>query len=141
MTMLAVLPLVLLQIATQPTGQSELLVTGPKVVFFGPTRAERDSIIRIEGSEIGATFDDFDYYSAKANTYVKGHGVPAEFSTHTVIMVRIGDHGIRKIDRKAIPDYLGVILTDGVQEPRLIQGIATDEELIEEIKDFFHLKN
>lgn len=138
LTILTFLPLVLLQIVPQRADRSELQVTGPKVVFFGPTRAERDSIIRAEGVEVGAIFDDFDYYTAKANTYLKNRGVPTEFSTQTVIMVKIGDRGLRKIDRKTIPDFLGVILTDGVQEPRLLQGIATDEELIGEINEFFH---
>ncbi len=140
LAILALLPLIVPQVIVQRSGPSELLVTGPKVVFFGPTRAERDSIIRTEGIVAGATFDDFDYYTGKANAYLKGRRIPAEFSTHSVIILKIGDRGIRKIERKTIPDYIGVILTDGVQEPRLIQGIATDEELIGEINDFFQFK-
>jgi len=140
MDFLTLLTLILLQTTQMQTGQSELQVTGTKVLFFGPTQAERDSVIRTEGIEAGAAFDDFDYYTAKATAYLKGRRIPAEFTTRTSILVRIGEHGIRKIDRKKIPDFIGVILTDGVQEPRLIQGIATDEELIGEINDFFRLK-
>jgi len=117
-----------------------LQVTGTGVVFFGPTQAERDSIIRTEGLEAAQVFDDYDYVAGKSASYLKGLGIVVEFTTSPAVLVKIGDQGIRVYERKKLADYVGVILTDGLQEPRLLLGVATDEELVAEFKDFFQLK-
>ena len=128
------------QVNETQSPQSTLQVTGPGVVFFGPTKAERDSIIRTEGLEAAQVFDDYDYVAGKSASYLKGLGIVVEFTTSPAVLVKIGDQGIRVYERKKMADYVGVILTDGLQEPRLLLGVATDEELVAEFKDFFQLK-
>jgi hypothetical protein len=115
-------------------------VTGAKVVFFGPTAAERDSIIRIEGLGTAQLLDDFDYYAGKVSAFLRGRGIMVQHTTAALIVVGLEDNKTRRIDRRTTPDALGAIITDGRQEPRLMPAECTDEELIAECKEFFRLK-
>jgi hypothetical protein len=138
--LIAVLPFAAPQIAKSPANPPALVVTGPRVVFFGPEQTERDSIIHVEGIDAGQVFDDFDYYSGKVGSYLKRRGVGVIITTSPVIVVQFGDKLVRAIERKKLQDFVGIILTDGVQEPRLYLGVSSDEELVSECAQFFKLK-
>jgi len=138
--LIALLNLAIVPFSQKPDIQSFAQIIGPKVVFFEPGERERDSLALIEGLELADELDDFDYYTGKASVYLNGLKIPVVYVTNPVILVRIGEHTVRRFERNAIPEPVGMILTDGVQEPRLVPGIGTDEELIAEIKRFFHLK-
>jgi hypothetical protein len=120
--------------------QQPLVVTGAKVVFFSPVQNERDSIVRTEGMESARLFDDFDYYSGKVSAYLKRRGVGVIMTSAPVIVVQFGEKSTRTIERNKLTDFLGVVLTDGVQEPKLFLGVASDEELIPECSQYFRLK-
>jgi hypothetical protein len=128
------------QVNQTQSPRSALQVTGLKVVFFGPTQAERDSIIRADGLEAAQVLDDYDYVAGKSASFLKGRGIVVDFTTSLAVLVKMGDQSIRIFERKKMADYVGVILTDGLQEPRLLLGVASDEELIDEFKEFFRLK-
>jgi hypothetical protein len=140
MIWLVLVPLLLGQLTPASQVPSQLVVNGVRVVFFGPTPSERDSIIRVEGLAAAQLFDDFDYYGGKASAFLRTRGIDVQQTTAGMISVGLGDNKVRKIDRRSTPDAMGVILTDGKQEPRLMPGEFTDEELIAECKDFFRLK-
>jgi hypothetical protein len=123
-----------------PSPPAELQVEGPRVVFFAPTQTERDSIMQIEGLEAGKVFDDFDYYAGKAISFLRKRNLAVEFTTTQTILIHLKSGTVRKFERRSIPDYVGVILTDGMQEPGLIAGAQSDEDLVLEFKSFFHLK-
>jgi hypothetical protein len=108
-------------------------------VFFGPSRAERDSIARDEGLEIDDLLDDFNYNAGKAAVYLSRAGIPSEFTESRIVIVKTGGAQFRTFDRKSIPDPVGMVLTDGFHEPRVVPGRGTDRDLLIEIKDYFHL--
>lgn len=119
---------------------AELKVEGPTVVFFAPTQTERDSIMESEGLEAGKLFDDFDYYAGKATAFLRKRNLPVEFTTTQTILIHLKSGTVRKFERHSIPEHVGVIVTDGLREPGLIAGAQSDEDLVLEFKDFFHLK-
>ncbi len=114
-------------------------VSGVRVVFFGPSRAERDSIARDEGLEIDDLLDDFNYNAGKAAVFLNRAGIPSEFTESRLVIVNKGGGQFRTFDRKSIPDPVGMILTDGFHEPRVVPGRGTDRDLLIEIRDYFHL--
>ncbi|HEX7573134.1 MAG TPA: hypothetical protein VF514_08560 [Bacteroidota bacterium] len=125
--------------ASAQTADAPLRVHGPRVVFFGPSRAERDSIARSEGLEIDDVMDDFNYYAGKAAVFLSRATIPAEFTESRIIIVMTGAVTSRTFDRKSIEDPVGMILTDGVHEPRVVPGRGTDRDLIVQISEYFHL--
>ncbi len=136
------LSLIILEILLVGAGQTRpapatCVVTGPAVVFYSPTAAERDSIIRADGLDQAELFDDFDYSAGKAAAFLKGRNIPLKLTSVPIIVVQYGQKKSRTLERAKAPDIIGIILTDGAQEPRLIPGLVTDEELITEVEVFF----
>ena len=126
-------------LAFAQTADTTLRVSGPCVVFFGPSRAERDSIVRNEGLEIDDVMDDFNYYAGKTAVFLTRSGIPAQFTDSRMVIVKIGMATFRMFDRRSIQDPVGMILSDGVHEPRVIPGRGTDRDLILQIREFFRL--
>jgi len=129
----------LLPFQTVPTGPS-LPPAGPRVIFFSPTTAERDSIIRLEGTDIAQLLDDFDYYAGRAGSFLRQNRIRAEFTSDALIPVRAREARIRLVERGKLEDIFGAILTDGVQEPRVLSGVVNDEEFVAEVRGFYRLK-
>jgi hypothetical protein len=102
--------------------------------------AERDSIIRVEGVEIAQLLDDFDYYAGRASSFLRQNRIRAEFTSDPLIPVRTREARIRLFERAKLEDIFGAILTDGVQEPSVLPGVPTDEEILAEIRSFYRLK-
>ncbi len=116
-----------------------LSVSGVHVVFFGPSRAERDSAAAAEGLEIDDVLDDFNLYAGKAAVFLRRTGIPSESTESRLIIVKIGASTYRTIDRRSLEDPVGMILTDGVHEPRVVPGRGTERDLILQIREYFHL--
>ena len=106
--------------------QQELAVAGRAVVFVGPAAAERDSLVRADGLEMARMLDDFDYYTARAATFVRQNRIRVESTTSPLVVVRLWDGRERRLERKFLDDVFCVILTDSLQEPRLLTGVLTD---------------
>ncbi len=129
----------ILPLQTGPTRPS-FPPAGPRVIFYSPTIAERDSIIRIEGADIAQLLDDFDYYSGRASSFLRQNSIRAEFTSDLLIPVRGREGRIRLVERTQLEDIFGAILTDGVQEPRVLPGVVSDEEFVAEVTSFYLLK-
>ena len=113
---------------------------GPRVVFYSPTMAERDSIIRLEGTDIAQLLDDFDYYAGRASSFLRQQRIRAEFTSDPLIPMRAREARVRIVERGKLEDIFGALLTDGVQEPRVLPGVVSDEEFIAEVRSFYRLK-
>ena len=113
---------------------------GPRVIFYSPTMAERDSIIRIEGPDIAQLLDDFDYYTGRAGSYLRQNMIRAEFTSDPLISRRGREARIRILERVKLEDFFGAILTDGVQEPRVLPGVVNEDEFVAEVRTFYRLK-
>ena len=118
---------------------SATALQGPGVVFFGPTKAEGDSIARAEGMDIADMLDEFDLASGKTAVYLGSKKIPYQFTTKRSILVKVSSGKVWRFDRKAIPDLVGMILSDGVQEPRSVSGSGEANALIHQVNDFFRI--
>ena len=126
-------------VAAAQASDAPLRVSGVRVVFFGPARAERDSLAQAEGFEIDDLLDDFNLYAGKTAVFLSRTGIPSEFTESRTVIVKVGTATFRTLDRRSIPDPVGMILTDGFHEPRVVPGRGTDRDLILEIREYFHL--
>ena len=127
--------------ASTQTADVPLRVHGPRVVFFGPSRAERDSIASSEGLEIDDVMDDFNLYAGKVAVFLSRAAIPAEFTESRIVIVMTGAATSRTFDRRSIEDPVGMILTDGLHEPRVVPGRGTDRDLVLQISEYFHLNS
>jgi hypothetical protein len=137
---LVLLPLLPFRQQTVKEDTSQAPINGPAVVFFGPTKAEGDSLVQLSGLELADVFDEFDLAAGKVAVYAKNHGIPVQFTTSPMTLLKLPDKKIRAVDRRTIPEYVGMILADGVQEPRIVAGITDERRLYAEINEFFKLK-
>ena len=124
----------------QPAVENPLVVTGAKVIFFAPMKAEVDSIVANEGLEITDVLDDYDFATGKVAYYLTSLKIPCAFTDRQVILFKLSHNRVRRFDRRLIADPMGMILTDGEQEPRLIAGPREEPQLISEINTFFHIE-
>ena len=123
-----------------PPAKLEIQVTGPRVIFIEPSSSEQDSIVRVSGAETGEVFDDFAYNAGMASVFLNTRKIPVQFTSSPIVLLKVGKTVVRQFDRRNIPELVGVLLINRNVQPRLIQGVATEEELIGEFVDFFHLK-
>lgn len=137
-----VLLLSLVSPGSQQETQTEqpLVISGPKVIFFSPTKAEVDSIVRDEGLEITDLLDEYEYVTGKVAYYLSAVKIPFEFTDRTVVLIKLSKNRVRRFDRRQVADPVGMILTDGEQEPRLVVGPQEDPQLISEVNGFFHIE-
>jgi len=124
---------------SSPADQT-LTVSGPCVVFFSPTRAERDSIANSEGLEIDDLLDDFNLSAGKTAVYLSRFGLRTEFTEARTVIVRIAGGSARTFDRRSIPDPVGLLLVDGVNAPRLVPGRGTERDFILAVNEYFRLQ-
>jgi hypothetical protein len=113
---------------------------GPRVIFYSPAPAERDSIIRLEGTDIAQLLDDFDYYAGRASSFLRQNRIRAEFTSDPLIPVRAREARTRLVERGKLEDIFGAILTDGIQEPRVLSGVVNEEEFAAEVRSYYRLK-
>src|SRR5512135_1757010 len=104
-TLLALLSLLQPREEQLPSSKLEIQVTGPRVIFFEPSRSEQDSIVKATGAETGEVFDDFAENAGKASTYLNSHKIPVQFTSSPVVLLKVEKTVVRQIDRRTIPEY------------------------------------
>lgn len=129
----------ILPLQSGPTRPS-LPPAGPRVIFYSPTMTERDSIIRVEGTDIAQLLDDFDYYAGRASSFLRQNRIRAEFTSDPLIPVRTRDARIRLVERVKLEDIVGTVMSDGIQEPRVLPGVLAEDEFVAEVRRFYPLQ-
>ena len=125
----------------QPGGvdKETLFVSGKAVVFFGPSQTEYLSMTHQEKDAIDEGLYDFYHYRGKVLTFLKLNNIQ-EFSTSR-LKIQVQSNGTEDIiyERKAFDHFVGLIMTDGLHEPEVFLGPATDADLIRMFEDYFGL--
>jgi hypothetical protein len=116
-----------------------LHVSGKAVVFFGPSQAEYVAMTDQEKDKIDEALYDFYHYRNKVLSYLESNNIQ-EFSTvrHKIEIQIAGIESIIYV-REAFEHVVGLIMTDGEQEPKVFLGAATDLDLISMFEEYFYL--
>jgi len=117
-----------------------LVVSGPCVVFFSPTRAERDSIAAGEGLEVDDLLDDFNLSAGKTAVFLSRYRIRTEFTEARTIIFRNAGGAARTFERGSVPDPVGLLMSDGVNAPRFIPGRGTERDFIIAASEYFRLR-
>jgi hypothetical protein len=116
-----------------------LYVRGKAVVFFGPSQSEYLTMTDQEKDAIDEELYDFYYYRKKVLPFFASNGIQ-EFSTaRRQIEIQLDNSESISYFRKNFGRRMGVILTDGLQAPKIVLGAVSKTELIFLIEEYFGL--
>ena len=118
-----------------------LKISGKSIIFFTLTQTEYDSLSKIEDSEIDAVLSDFYHYSNGIKKFLKKHGIKSIFAVHEVIQTKIDTNKTIYLHKgEDFSSVVSTVMSDGEKYPKIIKGVATDVDLMPEIKKYFQFK-
>ena len=114
-------------------------VSGKAVVFFGPSKSEYLAMTHEQKDAIDEELYDFYHNRGEVRPFLASNAIQ-EFSTARLkIQIQLADNESITYFRKDFDRVVGVILTDGRQEPRILLGAAAKSDLIALFEEYFDL--
>ncbi len=104
------------------------------VYFFGPSATESDTI----NENDAAALDDFNYYTSLAIPFIEQNNLKVEYTSERSIKIPYNSDRFFIVCRDSV-DF-GTILSDGVNPPKILKYVLTDDQLKDEVKAYFKLK-
>ena len=125
--------------AQQGAVEDTLVVAGRAVVFFGPSDTEYMAMTDNEKNAIDEELYDFLHYRIKALPFLESNDIQEFLTALPKIQIqRTGSESITFI-RNDFDHRFGLIMTDGMNEPEVFLGAATESELIRMFEVYFGL--
>lgn len=121
-------------IAFNVNPQNKRMAKEKAVYFFGPSEIEMDTIKEDEADAI----DDFYYYTSLVVPYINLNQIKTEYISARNLEIPYDSLMYLVVHRDSV-DF-GTILTDGVNPPKILEYVLTDDELKREIRKFFNLR-
>jgi len=142
LTKLTAITLILLSLSAAhgSTADDTLNISGKSVVFFGPTQSEYDALNEDIQSEMNEVLTDFYYYNEKVLPFLNRNKIREFFTDKAIITIQLTGTEIRSFRRQDFKQAVGMIMSDGRQEPKVYLGVATDIDLLKMFEDFFSLE-
>jgi len=126
-------------LAGQAVVEDTLVVGGKAVVFFGPAETEYLSMTDKEKDAIDEELYDFLHYRNKVLAFLESNDIPEFLTALPKIQIQLsGSESIAYI-RSDFDYRFGLIMTDGMNEPEVFLGAATNSELISMFEKYFGL--
>jgi hypothetical protein len=114
-------------------------VNGRAVVFFEPTEKEYNSLSKNEKNEWSEVLTDFYYYRDSVTSFLEENNIKVIKTSNPKIVIHT-ESGTRTYIRKKFNNIVGYILTDGKNEPKVVESIGTDVDMIMDFKAYFKIK-
>jgi hypothetical protein len=114
-------------------------IKGRAVVIFEPTDEEYNSLSENEKNEWNEVLSDFYYYRDSTTSFLEAHDIKVIKTSNSEIVIHT-ESGTRTFIRKKFNNLVGYILTDGKNEPKVIESIGTDIDMIMDFKAYFNVK-
>lgn len=114
-------------------------VSGRVAVFYAPSQAQFSSLSQDDQEAYTELLSDFYEYVGLLGRFLGKHGIKHILTGSRYIEVKAGGKAYC-YDKKKLEDELGVILSDGKKQPKLIQGIFTDTEMVPTVVEYYSLK-
>ena len=84
---------------------------------------------------------DFYHYSNEIKESLKKHDIKSVFTVHEVIQMKVDTNKDIYIHKgKDFSSVVSTVMTDGKKYPKIINEVATDVDLMPEIKKYFRFK-
>lgn len=113
-----------------------LKVVGKTVVFFTISQNEYDSLAQ-KGFELDELLDDFNFYAGEATDSIKKKGFQTIMTAHRFFRIEFADGRKMVVDRLSDDsNFVGCIFSDGIKEPSIEYGVATNLDIISKLDRF-----
>jgi hypothetical protein len=123
--------------AGQAVAEDTLVVGGKAVVFFGPAETEYLSMTDKEKDAIDEDLYDFLHYRNKVLSFLEANDIPEFLTALPKIQIQLSGSDSITYIRSNFGHRFGLIMTDGMNEPEVFLGAATNSELISMFEKYF----
>ena len=121
------------------THEDALRVSGKAVVFFGPSQAEYLTMSDKDKNEIDELLYDFHHNRQKVLPFLELNAIEGPSTARSKILIELDDNKSAIYHRKDLGQIVGLIMTDGHQQPKLFLGAPTDSQIIDMCYEYFDL--
>ena len=121
------------------THEDAFRVSGKAVVFFGPSSAEYLSMSDKEKDKIDQLLYDFYHHRGRVLPFLELNAIEGSSTDRAKILIELDDNKSIIYDRKDLGQVVGLIMTDGHQEPKVFLGAPTDSQIIDMCYKYFDL--
>jgi hypothetical protein len=128
-------------VISAPAAEPEdtLTVSGKAVVFFGPSQSEYLSMSHEQKDAIDEELYDFYHSRGEVSPFLASNEIQEISTGRLKIQVLLEGSQSITYHRNDFDRVVGMILTDGRQEPLILLGAREVSELIAQFEDFFDL--
>jgi hypothetical protein len=117
--------------------EDTLYVSGKAVVFFGPSQSEYLAMTHEQKDAIDEELYDFYHNRGEVSPFLASNAIEAISTARLNIQVQLEGNQSITYFRRDFDRVLGLILTDGRQEPLVLLGPAAVSDLIAQFEEFF----
>lgn len=136
---LLVLPLTGCAASCPGKGNDTVRVEGRMAVFYALSQAELDSLSPEDQEAYNELLSDFYEYSGRLGHYLDKHGIKHILTGSRHVEVKAGSKTYC-YDKTKLKEEVGVILSDGRKQPKIIPGLFTDSEVMPAVVKYYSLK-
>jgi hypothetical protein len=116
-----------------------LYVSGKAVVFFGPSQSEYLSMSHEQKDAIDEELYDFYHNRGEVSSFLASNEIQEISTGRLKIQIQLEGNQSITYYRNDFDRVVGMILTDGRQEPLILLGATAVSESIAQFEDFFDL--
>jgi hypothetical protein len=109
------------------------------VIILEPTEKEYNSLSEKEKNEWDEVLSDFYYYKDSVTSFLEENNIKVIKTSNSKIVIHTGSSS-RPYIRAKFNNLFGYILTDGKNEPKVVESVGTDVDMIMDFKEYFKIK-
>lgn len=118
-------------------------VEGRNIIFFMPTSKEKNEILKHHGMytkyDFQSIYNDFELLARNTRKIVSNQNISLEISTANKFEIKM-DTGIIVYNRNKEEEIIGIIFSDGKQQPYFLFGLYNYSDLKDSVQKFFKIK-
>jgi len=126
-------------LAGQAVVEDTRVVAGKAVVFFRLSNTEYLAMTHEEKDAIDEELYDFLHYRNKVLAFLESNDIPEFLTALPKIQIQLSGSESITFVRGDFDHIFGLIMTDGMNEPEVFLGAATESELIRMFEEYFGL--
>lgn len=115
-------------------------VSGRVVVFYAISQMQLDSLSQDDREAYTELLSDFYEYSGRFGRYLDKQGIKHILTGSRYIEAKAGKKTYC-YDKTKLEEDVGVILTDGKKQPKVVPGLFTDLEITPVVDEYYSLKS
>jgi len=119
--------------------EDTLSVSGKAVVFFGPSQDEYLAMTHEQKDAIDEELYDFYHNRGEVSPFLATNAIQEISTARLNIQVQLEGNQSITYFRRDFDHVVGLILTDGRQEPLILLGTAAVSDLIAQFEEYFGL--